>query len=162
MILDNLKNIFLFRHTLASLAYRGGKTIRGVSESFPQFKVTPQAKAPIFILAHINDLFDWTIHLIEGESIWVNSSPSSWDDETKRFHAGLQKIDDLIVSGAEMKCSFEKLFQGPVADALTHIGQIAYLRRLAGIPVMGENYFVADIELGRLGADQNPSKIEFI
>src|SRR2546426_11302508 len=39
--------------------------------------------------------------------------------------------------------------QGPIADALTHIGQIA-MRRLAGAPIKGESYFAAEILIGRV------------
>lgn len=149
------------RHTLATLAYRGGKTIRNVPEDFSSFKIHLSAKPSIAILAHINDLLDWTLCLFNGESVWNNSTPDTWQAEAKRFHYTLQKIDDFIAEGNEIKCSPEKVFQGPIADALTHVGQIAYLRRLAGIPVMGENYFQADISVGCVGADQPAPKFEF-
>jgi len=66
-----------------------------------------------------------------------------------------------LASDKPLHAPVEKLFQGPVADALTHVGQIAVLRRLAGSPVKGENYFVADIAAGRVGADQAAPKREF-
>jgi hypothetical protein len=53
------------------------------------------------------------------------------------------------------------LIQGPIADALTHVGQIAMLRRLAGCPIPGENYFAADIAPGRVGAQQAQPVQEF-
>ena len=154
-------NIQFLRHTLAVLAYRGGKAIKNVPEEFKTFKVHQDAKPPVYILSHINDLLDWTMHLLKGKSVWKNSRPKNWAAEVERFHKGLEKIDAFLSSGKKLNCDCEKIFQGPVADALTHIGQIAYLRRLAGIGVMGENYFVADIEAGRVGADQAKPKFEF-
>ena len=53
------------------------------------------------------------------------------------------------------------MFQGPIADALTHIGQIGMMRRMAGAPVRGENYFKADIAAGRVGAEQSAPRFEF-
>jgi len=161
--MENINNesLLFLRHTFAVLAYRGGKAIKGVPEDFRNYKISPEAKPPIAILAHVNDLLDWTLHLIKGKSVWKNSKPRSWAFETERFHKKLEKIDSALSSGKEIKCSYERIFQGPVADALTHIGQIAYLRRIAGIGVMGENYFVADISAGRVGVDQAKPKIEF-
>ena len=79
----------------------------------------------------------------------------------KRFHNALTALDAYLASEQPLHAPVEKLFQGPVADALTHVGQIAVLRRLVGAPVKGENYFVADITAGRVGADQAASKREF-
>jgi hypothetical protein len=50
--------------------------------------------------------------------------------------------------------SEERLLQGPFSDAMTHAGQLALLRRLAGAPVPPENFIVANIESNRLGPDQ--------
>lgn len=157
----NSESIEFLRHTLATLAYRGGKAVRNVPEEFCTFKAHPDAKPPVDILAHINDLLDWTIHLMKGKSVWKNSKPKTWTHEADRFHKGLKKIDDYLASGKPVKCPAEKIFQGPVADALTHVGQIAYVRRLAGIGVMGENYYVADISIGCVGNEQPKPKIEF-
>ncbi len=154
-------DIQFLRHTIATLAYRGGKAIRNVPEEFSLFKAHANAKSPINIIAHINDLLDWTLHLMKGKSVWKNSRPKTWAYEAERFHKGLQKIDDVLASGKELKCPAEKIFQGPVADALTHVGQIAYLRRLAGLGVMGENYYAADITAGNVGENQAKPKIEF-
>jgi hypothetical protein len=78
-----------------------------------------------------------------------------------RFFAALEAFDRRLASDRALAVAPEKLFQGPIADALTHVGQIAMLRRMAGCPVRGENYFVAPIEIGRVGAEQAAPVKEF-
>lgn len=99
--------------------------------------------------------------MAEGRTAWTDSKPLPWPEEVARFHAGLAKLDAHLASGAPVAVPLEKLFQGPIADAFTHVGQIALLRRLGGGPVRGENYYRADIEAGRVGAEQAPPKREF-
>jgi hypothetical protein len=149
------------RHTLATLAYRCGKVTRGVPESFATFKVGEGSRTPVEILAHIGDLLEWALGLAQGERRWPDWTPGTWASETARFHEKLAAFDRHLASGVPLAASPENLFQGPVADALTHTGQIAYLRRLAGIPIRGENYFVADIAAGRVGPDQPAARFEF-
>ena len=150
----------LLRHTLATLAYRGGKTLRGAPAEFAGFRAGATSRTPAEILAHIGDLFDWAITLADGKQAWHDSSPLPWDEEAARFFSRLAAFDDRL-SRASLACTAEKLFQGPVADALTHVGQIAMLRRMAGCPMRGENYAVADITVGRLDAQQAEPKREF-
>ena len=149
------------RHTLATLAYRGGKAVRDAPSGFSEFSAGPSSRSAGQILAHIGDLLDWGLSLAQGQQRWQDSPPHAWADDVARFHAGLATLDAYLASGAPMACTSEKLFQGPIADALTHVGQIAFLRRLAGSPVKGENYFRADVEAGRVGAAQAPPKREF-
>jgi len=47
------------------------------------------------------------------------------------FSPALKKFDDYLASEKPLQAPAEKLFQGPIADALTHVGQIAMLRRMA-------------------------------
>ncbi|HTX15506.1 MAG TPA: hypothetical protein VMD77_09430 [Candidatus Baltobacteraceae bacterium] len=151
----------LLRHTLATVAYRGGKTLRDVPDGFAEFRAGDTTRTPGEILAHIGDLLDWALSLAQGAQKWHNSRPLPWEKGADRFFAALRTLDDFLASDAPLGSSAEKLFQGPVADALTHIGQIAMLRRLAGAPVRGENYLRADIEMGRVGAVQSKPKQEF-
>lgn len=151
----------LLRHTLATIAYRGGKTLRDAPDSFASFRSAETSRAPAQILAHLGDLFDWALSMATGQPAWHDSKPLPWHDETQRFFASLQKFDDYLASDAQLHASPEKLFQGPVADALNHIGQLAMLRRMAGHPIKGENYFMADISAGCVGRDQPPPKREF-
>jgi len=151
----------LIRHTLATLAYRGAKALRGVSAEVAGHRLGPTTRTPLEILGHVNDLLDWALALCRGEHVWRDSSPALWQDEVARFHTTLAAVDQRLASPEPLGFSEEKLFQGPVADALTHIGQIALIRRLAGSPVRGENYFRAHIAAGTVGADQPAAVREF-
>ena len=151
----------LLRHTVATIAYRGGKAVASVPDGFNSFRVNDTTRTPEQILAHIGDLFDWALSLARGKQAWNNSTPKAWDDEVARFFGALKAFDDYLSSDDELGCSAEKLFQGPIADALTHVGQISLLRRMAGGPVKGENYFVAEIEAGRVGPEQSSKRFEF-
>jgi len=151
----------LFQHTVATLAYRGGKALRNAPPGFADFQAGAGVRTPGQILAHIGDLLDWALSMATGEKKWHDSQPQSWDSDVERFFAALKKLDDFLSSNAPVQASFEKLFQGPIADALTHVGQIAILRRMAGEPVKGENYYVAEITAGRVGPDQAKPKREF-
>jgi hypothetical protein len=151
----------LLRHTLATLAYRGGKAIRDAPNGFSDFRVAETSRTPGQILAHIGDLMDWGLSLAEGAQRWQDSTPLPWPEESQRFFNALRKFDERLASAAPLACPPEQLFQGPVADSLTHVGQIAMLRRIAGAPIKGENYFKADIVSGRVGAEQTAPRREF-
>lgn len=151
----------LLRHTLATVAYRGGKTLRGAPHSFATFHIGDKTRTPAQIVAHIGDLFDWALSIAQGKQAWKDSTPLAWNAEIERFFAAIQKFDDYVASSEPLHGSAEGLFQGPVADALNHIGQIAMLRRLAGSPILAENYFKADIAAGRVGPDQSAPRREF-
>lgn len=151
----------LLRHALATLAYRGGKVLRGAPPNFAAFRVGDKTRTPVEILAHIGDLLDWTLNLLRGQHVWKGAEPDAWEKEVGRFFESLGRIDAYLVSEEPLGGTPEKLFQGPIADALTHVGQIAMLRRLAGSPVSGENYFKADIVAGRVGPDQTAAQLEF-
>jgi len=151
----------LLRHTLATVAYRGGKAIRDVPAGFAEFKVGESSRTPGQILAHIGDLYDWALTMADGPQRWNNSTPLEWNEECGRFFSALRRFDERLASDTPLACRVEQLFQGPVADSLAHIGQIAMLRRLAGAPVRAENYAKADIAAGRVGSQQTPPRVEF-
>ncbi len=153
--------IQLLRHTVGTLAYRGGKAVRGAPAEFQRFQAGPVTRTPGQILAHIGDLLDWAVALADGKHVWHDSRPLPWEQEVERFHRALEAFDTRLASGNPLGFSAEKLFQGPIADALTHVGQIAMLRRMAGAPIRGENYFRAHIEAGRLGQTQAAAVQEF-
>jgi len=151
----------LLRHTLATLAYRGGKALRGAPEAFGEFRIAPTSRAPVQILAHIGDLLDWGLALARGSHTWRDSEPLPWPDEMRRFFRGLVSLDAFLASDVPLGASPERLFQGPIADAFTHVGQIGLLRRAAGSPVRGENYYKADVTAGRTGPEQSAPRFEF-
>ncbi|HYK89767.1 MAG TPA: hypothetical protein VE398_13400 [Acidobacteriota bacterium] len=151
----------MLRHTLATAAYRGGKVLRDAPDGFAEFRVGETSRTPAQILAHVGDLFDWALSMAKGEETWHDSKPLSWSDGVKRFFAVLRAFDDFLAAETPLATSAERLFQGPVADALTHVGQIAFLRRMAAGPVRGENYSRADITVGNVGAEQPRPRREF-
>jgi hypothetical protein len=151
----------LLRHALATIAYRGGKAVRSAPESFATFKAHPASRTPSEILAHVGDLFDWALSLASGAQAWKDSPPLAWDREIERFFAALGRFDAYLASDAPLGESPERLFQGPIADALTHVGQLTMLRRLEGTPMRSENYHKADIAVGRVGPDQTAPRREF-
>jgi hypothetical protein len=151
----------LLRHTVATLAYRGGKVLRDAPAHFADYPVAAGSRTPVRILAHVGDLLDWALWLARGERRWQDSAPLAWDMEVARFHAALERLDAYLASDAPLGSTAEMIFQGPIADALTHVGQLAMLRRLVGSPVRGENYAKADIVAGRVGADQTTPRVEF-
>ena len=151
----------LLRHTLATVAYRGGKALRGAPEHFGTFHIGDKTRMPGQVLAHMSDLFDWALSIAQGKQTWKESTPLPWDAEVARFFSSIRRFDEFLASSEPLQASAEGLFQGPVADALSHVGQIAMLRRLAGSPILGENYFKADIASGRVGPDQASPRHEF-
>jgi hypothetical protein len=151
----------LLRHTVATVAYRGGKAIRGTSAGFAAFKAPGTARTPANILAHIGDLYDWALSIAKGAQAWNDSTPLAWDLECARFFETLARFDAFLASDAPLACTPEQLFQGPVADSLTHVGQLTMLRRLAGEPMRSENYYRAEIVAGRVGAEQTAPRREF-
>ena len=153
--------LHMLRHTVATLAYRAGKTLRGAPAGFSDFSAGPGARTPGQILAHLGDLFDWAVKLANGIHEYHEVPPQSWEQDTTRFFAALEAFDRRLADGTAIGNDAERLFQGPVADALTHVGQIAILRRLAGCPVRGENYFKAKIAIGKVGAEQSAPVFEF-
>ena len=151
----------LLRHVLATIAYRGRKALVGAPEGFATLRIRETTRSPGQILAHICDLFDWANWLVKGEHVYNETTPGGWDADVARFFAALKTLDDYLASDKPLGRSPELLFQGPMADSLTHIGQIALMRRLVGSPVRGESYLRADITIGRVGPDQASPNWEF-
>lgn len=142
----------LLRHTVAALAYRATCALEDAPETFAGFDGC--GRQPIQILAHMGDLFDWALSSAQGRERWHNSTPLPWPEEKARFFATLKAFDEYLASDAPLHAVAEALFQGPIADALGHVGQLAMMRRLAGAPTRGENFFVARIDIGKVGVDQ--------
>lgn len=149
------------RHTVATLAYRGGKVLHGAPADFSSFTCGGGCRSAGAILSHLGDLLDWALSIVNGKTRWSDLQPQSWALDVERFHGALAALDAYLASAHPLHASLEQLFQGPIADALTHVGQLAMMRRLAGAPIKSENYFVAEIASGRVGPDQAPPKREF-
>ena len=149
------------RHALATLAYRAGKAVRGTDAGFADFLASPDSNSPRALLAHMGDLLDWVLRMArDGERTWTTATPLPWDEERRRFFAALEALDRHLASDAALRFDPGLLFQGGIADAFTHTGQLTMLRRLSGHRMKSENYSRADIQAGRVGHEQVPAKPE--
>jgi hypothetical protein len=161
----NETEVRILRHLLATLAYRGGKAIRGAQPSFADFQPEGAKNTPLALLSHISDLVEWahrwTMQATGAAPEYRTAQPKTWREDTGRFHDALASFDKHLASGAAIPDILDSLLQAPIADAFTHIGQIALLRRLSGDPVAGEAFRLAPIEIGRLGREQGPPGREF-
>lgn len=153
---DDPTTRLMLRHALATLAYRAGKTVRGTPEAFAEFRASAGSPSPREILAHMGDLMDWVLTMAKGEPKWNTATALPWPQEIARFYASLGALDAYLASGAPIRWEPGRVFQGGIADALTHTGQLAMLRRLSGHKMKGENYSRADIDVGRVGIEQSP------
>lgn len=139
----------LLRHLVATIAFRGNVAIRESPDDFADFKPHGDIRTPGEILAHVNDLLEGSAFLLRGEMRLLNAEPLAWRDESARFFKAVRELDCFLAGQETINIPIEKLVQGPITDALTHIGQIVLLRRAAGIAVSSEPYFHADVEPGK-------------
>ncbi len=152
----------LLRHMVAALAYRASKAVRSAPPEFDAYRASPTSRTPVQILAHMGDLFDWALTMAQNRTAWHDSPPLPWDQEVARFFSALTTFDEYLATDAPIEMGIlQKLAQGPVADALTHTGQLTMLRRAAGRPVRGESYARAEIVTGRTGLEQAAPRWEF-
>ena len=151
----------ILRHLLATMTYRAAKATRNAPPGFGEFRAREGARTPVEILAHIGDLCDWGLSIAKGKETWRDAVPQAWEEELSRFYASSKAFDDYLADPMPLFCPVERLIQGPMADAISHVGQIAMLRRLFGSPIRGESYFRADIKPGQVGPNQPPPKREF-
>lgn len=140
----------MLRHLIATVAYRGGIAVSDAPEGFAAFRAHEDVRSPGEIMAHVGDLLEGSLYLLKGELVYLASPPLPWVEEVSRFFSAAERLDAYLESGAHLSCPVEKLIQGPIGDALTHVGQIVMLRRVAGAPVRAESYFTAEIIPGRV------------
>jgi hypothetical protein len=149
------------RHTVATVAYRAAKAVRNAPPAFGGFKANPHTRTPTEIVSHMGDLYDWALSIAEGNEQWHDSNVADWQAAVDRFFTSLKRFDDYLAAGHAIASPAGKIFQGAIADSLTHIGQINMLRGMFGSPVKGENYCRSEITAGRVGPDQPPPRREF-
>ena len=138
----------LLRHMVATVAFRGNIAVTDAPPGFAGFRAAESTRTPVEILAHIGDLLYGSNFLLKGEMVYLASEPLSWSDEIERFFAGVRELDHFLAGDMPLAHPVEKLVQGPIGDALTHIGQIVLLRRIAGSPARAAQYFEAEIIAG--------------
>jgi hypothetical protein len=151
----------LLRHTVATLAYRAQKTLKDAPASFVTQRLSASSRTPLEIVSHMGDLVEWAQRMAQGEYRWAPEPVADWDAACDRFFKGLLALDAAIGESALTEYSAEVIFQGPIADALTHVGQLAMIRGIAGAPVRPESYARAEIQVGRVGAEQSAVRKEF-
>lgn len=151
----------MLRRLVATLAYRAAKVLRDAPPGFAEFSTGPATRIPVQIVAHLADLMQWATHLAQGESVWRAEGSGDWETEVRRFFDGLAELDRLLAAGPLPSAAADLLIQGPLADALTHVGQLAMLRGAAGSPVRPESYARAGIVIGLVGLDQAAPAQEF-
>jgi hypothetical protein len=149
------------RHLAATLAYRAAKVLRDAPPGFDTVTVGPATRSPVQIVAHMADLMTWGLTLARGESVWKAEGGSDWSTEVVRFFDRLVELDRVLAASEPSSASIEKLIQGPLADALTHVGQLAMIRGMTGAPIRPESYARAEIVAGRVGLEQAPPGREF-
>lgn len=140
----------VLRHMVATVAYRGGLAITDAPEDFATFRAQETTRTAGEILAHIGDLLQGSLYLVKGELVYLTSDPLPWKKEIARFFSAVKELDSYLASEEPLACPVEKLVQGPVGDALTHVGQIVMLRRMAGKPIRPGQYFTAEIIAGEV------------
>jgi hypothetical protein len=140
----------LLRHLIATVAYRARIAVSDAPENFAVFKISEDIRTPGEILAHLGDLLEGSHYLMKGEFVRLNSAPLPWNEGVARFFTAARQFDSYLASDAPLNQPIEKITQGPIADALTHVGQIVMLRRAAGVPVRVEGYFTAEIVPGEI------------
>ncbi len=152
----------LLRHTLATFWYRAEKNLRDAPPGFANFRIGPSSRTPGEILAHVGDLMDWAMAMARrGTHAWNPVAPQEWEADAQRLHRAVLELDAILAGDEPVRWPLEQLFQGPIADALTHVGQLNMLRRLAGAPVRAENYAKATIASGLLPAEFTGKRSEF-
>jgi hypothetical protein len=147
----------LLRHFLAALAYRTQKALRGAPSDFGTFAAdAPGVRSPIRLLRHMTSVLGYARTFFVGGQYWPDPLPSL-EEEVLRFHDMLEDLAQHLRRGSPLLqgMSAKRLLQGPFADAMTHAGQLALLRRLAGAPVAPENFIVADVDTERHGPRQS-------
>lgn len=145
----------LLRHFLAALAYRTQKALRDAPPSFGDFRAATGVRTPAELVRHMTSVLGYSRTFFVGGRYWPDALPTL-EEEIVRFHEMLGDVSLHLKIGTSLleNMTPERLLQGPFSDAMTHAGQIAMLRRLAGVPVPPENFVVASIDASRLGSDQ--------
>lgn len=146
----------MLRHFLAALAYRTQKALRGAPSSYAEFRLAEKARTPHEIVAHMDSVLGFALTCFEGGTYRPQPLPD-FQAEVLRFHGKLEGLARHLEQRTPFRGTTpERLLQGPFADVMTHVGQLAMLRRLAGSPVPPENFMAADVSPENLGPDQPP------
>ena len=142
-------SIDLLRHAVATLAYRARKPLKDAPEEMDAARLCEGGMSGREVVDHMSDVLLWGAGHVSGNPRWATANSPTWEMACDRFWTALAGFDLIIDTHAE-DCPVDRILQGPVADCLTHVGQLATLRRMAGAPIEPENYFKAEIEAGHV------------
>ncbi len=147
-------DLYLIRHTLATLAFRTQHALRGAPDNYPEFKAGNDAWTPLEIINHMAAIAVGTNHYYRTGQ-FSQMEPLPYKEAITKFHSALADLDRALVESEKPDDKLVlQFFQGPWLDMMTHVGQLMMLRRLAGAPVKTEPYYKSDIRAGHLGPDQ--------
>ncbi len=159
--MTNTPELELLRHCVSTLAYRAAKALNDFPLHAVGERVGPRARTPLEIVSHLGDLMRWAESLAHGESRWEPRPASEWTGACDGFFAALAALDAALAEADPRSRPAAQIFQGPIADALTHVGQLALLRSCAGSPLRPESFARAGIEVGKIGREQAAPRAEF-
>lgn len=151
----------LLRHTVATLAYRAEKVLRDVPDGFAEHRCSPTSRTAVDVVSHLGDLMEWATRMAQGEYRWAPAPEAEWASACDRFFRSVLELDETLIEAPLEAYPPETIFQGPIADALTHVGQLALMRGAFGAPVRPESYARAEILAGRVGREQSAARKEF-
>lgn len=145
----------LLQHFLGALAYRTQKALRDAPDSFADFRVAPTARTPFELLWHMTGVIGYARTMLHGGD-FEPPRLGSMAAEIDRFHDTLAALSrDFADASLQARISDEQFLQGPLADAMTHAGQLAMLRRIHGVPVPSENFIFANVSAGNVSSAQS-------
>lgn len=148
----------LLRHTLATLAYRANRVLADAPEGFGDFDAGQGVMTPRKMVNHMSMILAYAKSRLTGEEFQRPTEVDDWSMEVDRFYETVSALDKAAEAGFRADGEMVlRMLQGPILDALTHVGQLSLLRRLAGSPTPKDNYIKAQIELGKTGKDQAPA-----
>jgi hypothetical protein len=143
----------MLRHFLAAIAYRTQKSLRGAPEGFGGFRVAPGVRTPAELVRHMTSVLGYATTFFVGGAF--DATPlATLENEVARLHATLSRLHEHFANGSFERMRPEGFLQGPLADAMTHVGQLAMLRRLYGAPVPPENFIFAEVDSRNVSAEQ--------
>jgi hypothetical protein len=138
----------LLRHFLATLAYRCRKVILGAPQNFGDFDAGHGVRKPSEILSHMSGVLLHAHSFLAAQES-ARMPLGAWEEEVGRFFRILSELDKSLKSGLQWNGrTEEQILQGPLADAMTHVGQLAMLRRMASSPIPKESFDEAAIRPG--------------
>lgn len=147
----------LLRHMVAAIAFRASRSLRDAPPGYENLRLTDDSMSAKELVLHMTNVTAFAIATVTHTDR-VRHEPRDWNGEVDRFYTLLGELDAAFARGASLEPGMDlKLVQGPLADALTHVGQLHSMRRIMGAPIAPMNYIKADIQTGRTALADQPA-----